>query len=160
MENALAGTELKEVQDAYQRHASPTRELWQRAHQSSKRHSDVGTYGNTSNTMTVDMGSPYGDVEVKNLPDHSWDIPRVAELDEAFMKLAEVPSLMPLLFKVMGRDLELMQINVRTTIGGQHGGQNRGWHRDMESMQEGWSHPTRPVLLTPNPFSPFHLTRS
>ena len=88
------------------------------------------------------MGPPYGEIDVKNLPDHSWDIPRVAELDEAFMKLAEVPSLMPLLFKVMGGDLELMQINLRTTTGGQHRGQNRGWHRDMESMQDGWSHPT------------------
>ena len=45
-------------------------------------------------------------------------------------------------FKVMGPDFELMQINVRTTIGGQPAGQSRGWHRDMESVQEGWSHPT------------------
>ena len=31
VENALAGSELKAAQDAYQRHAGPTRELWQRA---------------------------------------------------------------------------------------------------------------------------------
>jgi hypothetical protein len=143
VENALAGSELKAAQDAYQRHAGPTRELWQRAVQSGpERHADVGTYGNTTSSMTIDMGPPYGEVEVQQLPDHSWDIPRVAELDDAFLKLAEVPSLMPLLFEVMGRDLELMQINLRTTVGGQPGGQNRGWHRDMESMDEGWSHPT------------------
>ena len=161
---ALAGEELKAAQDAYERHAPPTREAWQRAHEAGTRQADVGTYGNTNALMKVDLGPGYGAVDVKNLPDHSWDIPRVAELDDAFVKLAEVPSLMPLLFKVMGPDLELMQINLRTSPGGQQPGQNRGWHRqvprllshcplafvharavarrDMESMQDGWSHPT------------------
>ena len=164
VEGALAGEELKAAQDAYERHAPPTREAWQRAHEAGTRQADVGTYGNTNALMKVDLGPGYGEVDVKNLPDHSWDIPRVAELDDAFVKLAEVPSLMPLLFKVMGPDLELMQINLRTSPGGQQPGQNRGWHRqvprllshcplafvharavarrDMESMQDGWSHPT------------------
>ena len=164
VEGALAGEELKAAQDAYERHAPPTREAWQRAHEAGTRQADVGTYGNTNALMQVDLGPGYGMVDVKNLPDHSWDIPRVAELDDAFVKLAEVPSLMPLLFKVMGPDLELMQINLRTSPGGQQPGQNRGWHRqvprllshcplafvharaaarrDMESLQDGWSHPT------------------
>ena len=131
---ALAGEELKAAQDAYERHAPPTREAWQRAHEAGTRQADVGTYGNTNALMKVDLGPGYGAVDVKNLPDHSWDIPRVAELDDAFVKLAEVPSLMPLLFKVMGPDLELMQINLRTSPGGQQPGQNRGWHRQVPRL--------------------------
>ena len=134
VEGALAGEELKAAQDAYERHAPPTREAWQRAHEAGTRQADVGTYGNTNALMQVDLGPGYGMVDVKNLPDHSWDIPRVAELDDAFVKLAEVPSLMPLLFKVMGPDLELMQINLRTSPGGQQPGQNRGWHRQVPRL--------------------------
>ena len=127
---ALAGAELLAAQGAYQRHAGPTRAAWQRAVAAGTRTADVGTYGNTSGVMKVDLGPPCesgraavpatapvcaqnrlligcrcaccadGEVDVKNLPDHSWDIPRVAELDDAFVRLAEPPNLMPLLFEV------------------------------------------------------------
>ena len=156
VDGAVAGQELAAVQAAYARHSPPVRAAWQEA----KERAGVtmgrndGSFSNTSAEMKVDLGPPMGEITVKNLPDTIFDIPRAAELGDEFVRLAEAPLLMPLLFKVMGPDLELMQINVRTTVpaaattttdgsgGMRKPRRNRGWHRDMESAQEGWSHPT------------------
>jgi hypothetical protein len=127
VEGAVAGAELLELQHAYATHAQHPRALWEDALQQkeAKRHADSSTFGNTSAVMQVDMGPPYGTIDVHRLPDHSFDIPLVAELDEAFVKLAEPPSLMPVLFKIMGPDLQLMQINLRTTVGNRDSGQGQ-----------------------------------
>ena len=60
VEDAISGDALKAVQAAYERHAPATREAWLAALRSGKRTADVGTYGNTTSTMVVDMGPGIG----------------------------------------------------------------------------------------------------